>query len=77
MALPKNTDALNQQEEAVLDALGEIHLPMTAGELCRELRWSTAKLHPILAQLLAKRLIEAAVEKDYPYQKVYYLTEFR
>lgn len=63
---------LNQQEQDVVDLL-TIHKVMTAGHLSQELRWSTAKLHPIMAKLREKGVVGFETEKNYPHITIYYL----
>lgn len=66
------SNTFNQQEIDVLDVMG-YSPPLTAGALCKELRWGTAKLHPVLASLEEKGRIKTQREDKYPHRVFYYL----
>lgn len=68
--------SLNQQEQDIVDLL-TIHKVMTADHLCQELRWGTAKLHPLMASLAQQGVVLAETDKKYPYTTTYQLKSWR
>lgn len=62
--------SFSQQEEELLDVLRE-RQQLTGLELSRLLRWSTARLHPILAALQEKGAVSSHTDQTYPMTTYY------
>lgn len=62
---------LNQQEQDVVDTIGQHSL--TAAEICQDLNWNVAKIYPVLAALVGKKVLTSQVSPDYPFTKYYQL----
>lgn len=63
---------LNQQEQDIVDLL-TMHKVMTSQHMCNELRWSTAKLHPVMAALEEKGVVESETDDAYPFTTTFAL----
>lgn len=64
---------LTLQEKEVVDELKATNAPMPVAVLAKQLQWHSARLHPVLAVLVEKKVIASKVDTEYPHVKRYFL----
>lgn len=64
---------LNLQQKEVVDVLRSFSFALSGEALAYQLRWASARLYPILAQLIEKKVIKVQVGKEYPHVRAYSL----